>query len=224
MPNSTTVDVDSVAEIITNVLTQQVVVSYQSRSRNAVFNQTASGSCNNTINYNSNTTYVADTTIFTDQSTYQSTVNDIAQSVIEDIEQKAEGGIFPGGSGNKADIQTLVESIVTTTLTATQLDVNSQSDISNFQVNQVCQDSGNNAFYGSETDLVAMYSNIYSKNDATQEAATTINNMVQAKLKQTSVGAFTALIRSIAFLILFVVLLAVVIIVVLTLTYGRIVT
>lgn len=207
----------TINDAISAVLAQSLVSNQNYYSSTIINNQVSTNStgCKN-ININSSTvTYTADTTVFQDMDVYQKVVNNIVNSLSAAIDQTDDKLFGPFSDSQKAEINQLMETIITTTLTAQALDINNNSYATSVITNQVCSGSvgGVNVYVGTSDQIISYYTQSYSTVKAVQDVSNTIQNLADAQTTQKQSGPLAALLEMLAIMVVFVIVIIAVIII-----------
>jgi hypothetical protein len=185
--------------IISSVLSKQIVnqgTSYSSAVSNRQITVNSTG-CTNSMDLTSNKTIIVNTQIFSDQTTYQKSVNDISNQISQAVEEAMEGGVLP--SEQKADLQALVASIVVTSLNSSQMNLSQTSTTEITKNTQVCAGSSesSNIIVGDSTVLENAFYKSYTSSSSVQDTSTTIKNILDQKASATKTGMINGIISSI---------------------------
>lgn len=221
MSKTTKVSSDDINQIISNTLAKNVASNSQSFAQSTIVNQSSvnSTNCTNVAVTSSTMIVKADTTVFQDTDVYQKSVTDIMNQITTAIDQESEGlGIL--SDDQLAEITNAIQNTVETNLTAEVLDINNNAASSSIIVNQSCTDSSDslNFYYGTETQVVSLYTESYSSLSAVQSTSATISNLTDSDVTQKSEGTLVAIAKALVEIVLFVVIAVIAIGVVIVIT------
>ena len=169
-----------------------------------------SSHCNNVALINDSTKYYVSSSIFSNQSVYQSTVLQIVQTLSDSQKAKATGGLL---QQQDEEFYATIKDMIQTQLTSTDMSSIGQSATNVNVYIQVCKSSDDSGNYiiASQKDLFKYYNSVYSQNSTVQSLAADISNYISGTQSEKKTGFLVVLIRMIALVIIGIVVMVIVI-------------